>query len=371
MTNGLPLRGVDLWTQSADRDRIGILPGAAYILAMPSEWWDTTASFSSGVPFAVDGNDMWRGVDSVERGKACGCFCAECHGPLIARKGDVRVHHFAHEDRKECRLALEASLFGMTIAILNEPGAKLQLPDVYSPHFIAMRIGEDESEVAEALHHLSFKPASTMLTLTDPVVACSHVRESEVGVPEITETKSDFALHLLSSGKRFHMLEQVAGESHGRILALNPLVFARGWQAVCDPEKEDVARAASSATGEFREWLANTAEGRGWLFTREGKWNVQQVKDRITSRRIADEASKRPLREYAARSWQPPRVVRENSPPPPEPDEPDEVLQPDAGVCVICRAPMDVIRSGSGVYPEKRLMVCRVNRNHPLKYLGA
>ncbi|WP_295751566.1 hypothetical protein [Undibacterium sp.] len=36
-------------------------------------------------------------VDEVERGLACDCICTECHRTLIAKKGDVLEHHFAHE----------------------------------------------------------------------------------------------------------------------------------------------------------------------------------------------------------------------------------------------------------------------------------
>lgn len=35
-------------------------------------------------------------VDDVPNGKKCGCFCAECHGALIAKQGNVKAYHFAH-----------------------------------------------------------------------------------------------------------------------------------------------------------------------------------------------------------------------------------------------------------------------------------
>ena len=30
------------------------------------------------------------------RGDACGCYCPHCQTPLAAKKGKVKVHHFAH-----------------------------------------------------------------------------------------------------------------------------------------------------------------------------------------------------------------------------------------------------------------------------------
>ncbi len=35
-------------------------------------------------------------VDDVPRGKACGARCAACGSDLVARKGEERIHHFAH-----------------------------------------------------------------------------------------------------------------------------------------------------------------------------------------------------------------------------------------------------------------------------------
>ena len=51
-------------------------------------------------------------VDNVENGLACGCICANCKSPLIARnrgKKD-RAHHFAHHNSDECVGALETAL---------------------------------------------------------------------------------------------------------------------------------------------------------------------------------------------------------------------------------------------------------------------
>ena len=41
-------------------------------------------------------------IDDVRRGRLADAMCAECNDILIARKGDIRRHHFAHEVNKEC-----------------------------------------------------------------------------------------------------------------------------------------------------------------------------------------------------------------------------------------------------------------------------
>jgi hypothetical protein len=46
-----------------------------------------------------------RFIGEVERGAACGCRCPECDSPLIAKQGNEKEWHFAHEsgqERPEC-----------------------------------------------------------------------------------------------------------------------------------------------------------------------------------------------------------------------------------------------------------------------------
>jgi hypothetical protein len=53
----------------------------------------------------VDAAGGVRFVGDVPRGAACGCRCAACGAPLVAKRGDVKTWHFAHEasqERPEC-----------------------------------------------------------------------------------------------------------------------------------------------------------------------------------------------------------------------------------------------------------------------------
>lgn len=58
-----------------------------------------------GLFAGVDSTGAIRFVADVSRGIACGCFCAGCGSPLVAKRGDVKIWHFAHEasqERPEC-----------------------------------------------------------------------------------------------------------------------------------------------------------------------------------------------------------------------------------------------------------------------------
>lgn len=69
-------------------------------------------------------------VDEVPIGEACQCVCPSCYGKLVARKGEVKAHHFAHKGGVECIGAFEASLRLAAVKILSE-APYIQLPAFY------------------------------------------------------------------------------------------------------------------------------------------------------------------------------------------------------------------------------------------------
>lgn len=69
-------------------------------------------------------------INDVEQGLKCGCICPNCEANLIAKKGNVNKHHFAHES-KECdiTIAQETVLHIMAKDILSE-AKTIKLPKV-------------------------------------------------------------------------------------------------------------------------------------------------------------------------------------------------------------------------------------------------
>lgn len=60
------------------------------------------------VPFGyLNSQNKLVDVHQVPSGKRCGCLCPSCHAPLIARKGNRNVWHFAHDSKSEIFTALE------------------------------------------------------------------------------------------------------------------------------------------------------------------------------------------------------------------------------------------------------------------------
>lgn len=60
---------------------------------------------------ALDEHNNLVNIQQVERGLACNCTCFECGEVVIARKGEIKEHHFAHASNKEsCTINLESVL---------------------------------------------------------------------------------------------------------------------------------------------------------------------------------------------------------------------------------------------------------------------
>lgn len=49
----------------------------------------------------LDRDDVLRFVGDVPRGAACGCRCAACGAALVAKRGEEKIWHFAHEASQE------------------------------------------------------------------------------------------------------------------------------------------------------------------------------------------------------------------------------------------------------------------------------
>lgn len=77
-----------------------------------------TVQLSLRVPFGLRNGRMVSPGD-VESGLACGCICPGCEAPLLAKKGDKVVWHFAHESAA-CDNGTETAIHRMAKQILAE-----------------------------------------------------------------------------------------------------------------------------------------------------------------------------------------------------------------------------------------------------------
>ena len=71
-----------------------------------------------------------RHIDDVPSGLKCGCVCPGCQRLMVARKGKIRAHCFAHHsdpDGQSCKSAGETALHKHAKAVLDRE-LKIKLP---------------------------------------------------------------------------------------------------------------------------------------------------------------------------------------------------------------------------------------------------
>lgn len=67
-------------------------------------------------------------IRQVGRGLQPDCLCPACGSPLIAKKGPIRQHHFAHKSGRACENAAETALHLLAKQVICTPGTQLALP---------------------------------------------------------------------------------------------------------------------------------------------------------------------------------------------------------------------------------------------------
>lgn len=75
-------------------------------------------------------------ISQVGRGLRPDCRCPACGGALIAKKGDVRRHHFAHASGQDCETAAETTLHRLAKQLICTPGTRLALPEYQLEHVL-------------------------------------------------------------------------------------------------------------------------------------------------------------------------------------------------------------------------------------------
>ena len=60
--------------------------------------------------WAIGANGEPSHISEVERGLKCRCTCPMCRSDLVAKKGKVQEHHFAHAKGAECAHAVKTAL---------------------------------------------------------------------------------------------------------------------------------------------------------------------------------------------------------------------------------------------------------------------
>jgi hypothetical protein len=80
------------------------------------------------LPYALR-NDKVVYIDDVDSGLHPDCLCQSCGHALVAKKGNIKVHHFAHHRDSDCAYATETALHLAAKQIIEQE-RQLMLPSV-------------------------------------------------------------------------------------------------------------------------------------------------------------------------------------------------------------------------------------------------
>lgn len=80
------------------------------------------------IPYGLSADGRLLHVSQVPPGLACSCSCPACHAPLVARKGGVVAHYFAHHVDRACAGAWETALHLLAKQVVSE-AREIVLPE--------------------------------------------------------------------------------------------------------------------------------------------------------------------------------------------------------------------------------------------------
>lgn len=96
---------------------------------------------------ALDANSLMVSVDDVPSGLVCGCVCLVCRRPLVAKKGKIQAHHFAHkagEFDPDCERAGETLLHRYAKEVLSREKRILLPPLTVSDRWGSLEVSPQQ-----------------------------------------------------------------------------------------------------------------------------------------------------------------------------------------------------------------------------------
>lgn len=69
-----------------------------------------TSKMAIKLPYGLKEGVLVHINEVQENGLKCNCICSACNARLVARKGDKKIHHFAHYNSPECKYAVQTAL---------------------------------------------------------------------------------------------------------------------------------------------------------------------------------------------------------------------------------------------------------------------
>ncbi len=142
-------------------------------------------------------------IEDVESGLKCNCVCPTCKKRLIARKGEIKEHHFAHDKGDDCGQGVETAIHIISKEFIKD-AKYFTTPPIYYPNTKVVIINESQVPIESVT--LESKVGSIV-----PDIVITSVAGKQLLV-EITVThKVDYRKYQKIRSMKFSAVEVLAG----------------------------------------------------------------------------------------------------------------------------------------------------------------
>lgn len=183
-------------------------------------------------------------IEDVASGLSCNSICPYCHTRLIARKGEKRSHHFAHETKYDC-------VFGPAVAVYQavfkaiQKHRKLYLPDAV----LKFDSYKEDELIASA----------KVLDITDVTYAC----EDKQFPPTLLVYKDSFQLQIILNFNLFYEasdIEALKSHAYEKNISILMIDIDLDESTITD---QMISRIIFSPQI-YREWIRNKAVDKAY-----------------------------------------------------------------------------------------------------------
>jgi flagellar biosynthesis GTPase FlhF len=248
------------------------------------------------IPFGQSADGRMVSIDAVTRGLDCQCFCSACSLPLVARKGEINQHHFAHYTEPEnCAEARETAIHKFAKAIICD-ALSLRLPD-------NLDLGQMQSAKSEEWLD-GIRP--DVLAQFDEVVAIEVFVAHRVPVEKIQKLAQRKLATLeidLSSYQNTHKNEEewcdLVLRTAPRFWLFQPAVVRERIEREAQEAVEREAKQEAERKARIEQEVQQAAERREWI---EARRREEQEWQRLVSESLKskDERRQKKIEEQAA-----------------------------------------------------------------------
>ncbi|MBP7483518.1 MAG: hypothetical protein KA788_13360 [Lacunisphaera sp.] len=220
----------------------------------------------AGIPFGLlDGRP--KDIADVKSGKKCGCVCPACKSDLIAKKGDILRHHFAHATGASCSTGLQTSIH---IAAKDMVRTIRHIRTPPNGNLSELRYRSDWVKHSGRPPHTQswlFPSESIELSNVQPEQRILIPGTDRWIIPDLTCNNGELLIEFLVSHEVDNLKTRLIEQLQHQCIEIDLRPFIHDWL------QGDRRSELGSASAQLRELLLNSDQDRRWVCdSRVAEW---------------------------------------------------------------------------------------------------